>query len=106
VIRLPKEHVAGGEPLRVKYANISGGSFRFGDGEILIGNKEREHVAVETLLHECLESSMLAHRVRGGCQTEEMLFVFDHRTFSVLCSELAATVLKMMKANGYKEKSA
>jgi hypothetical protein len=102
-LKLPKEHVAGGVPLKIKYGSNVGGSFSFPDGEIVIDQEDILQTKIEALLHECAESSMHSHRVRYGAQKEEYVFVFDHRTFCVLCSELAGTVLKLLKANGYKE---
>ena len=103
VLRLPKEHVAGGIPLKIKYANINGGCFSFQDKEILVG-KDYDDLAVLTFLgHELIEASTVGHMVRYGAQDEQYVYVLDHRTFSIICSELAATVLKLLKANGYKE---
>ena len=89
--------------MRVSKGKLEGGRIFMDSQEIVIGwPHANDHDLIDTLMHEFLESSMMQHNVRYGCQLEDVIFVFDHRTFKVLCSELAATVLKLMKANGYK----
>jgi hypothetical protein len=105
-LRLPKEHIAGGWPLKIKTTNKGdgGGTASLLDQEVLIEQPQlNDHNAVDTLIHECLEISFVAHGVRYGNSKEEWMFVLDHRTFSIVTSELAGTVLKLLKANGYKE---
>jgi len=102
-LKLPKEHVAGGFPLRIKRTTRSGGFFDTAGGIIEIGNDICDFTFVEFLLHECLEASTCMHEVRYGAQTEQYVIVLDHRTFKVIVAELAGTVLKLLKANGYKE---
>lgn len=103
MLRLPREHVAGGMPLLIKRRpELNGGFFDTTSQLIEIGNHCSDHVVVEYLLHECLEASLCLHEVRYGNQPEQYVFSMDHRTFKIICSEVAGTVLKLLKANGYK----
>lgn len=103
-LKLPKEHVAGGMPAKIVHKpNLNGGWFGLAEQRIEIGNHCSAFITIEYLLHECAELSTCMHEVRYGCQPEQYMFSMDHRTFKIIVAELAGTVLKLLKANGYKE---
>lgn len=105
-IKLPKEHITAGHAFSIRQNSREdcGGRFHTGLAQIEIGDYcSRPQLGVEYLLHECFEASCCMHEVRFGAQEEQYQFVMDHRTMKVLLAELSGTVLKLMKANGYKE---